>query len=187
MKKLLYSFILIFCSITIAQAGGDPIKKFYRKYKKKDQVFNITLPGVLTRTCVGIASLFVHDKEARAGLKLARKAKGIRVLVDEGQQVSKAAGKALIRDLRQKGNMEQLVAIKDDGNYTVIMGKINGKKIKKIVVINFSEDQFTMVAIKSRLKMKHINKMLKALQRKSRKEKAKHKKKTVEKKKEPMA
>lgn len=186
MKKLIYSLILIFCSITIAQAGGDPIKKFYRKYKKKDQVRNIALPGVLTRTCVGIASIFVHDKESRAALKLARKAKGIRVLVDEGHQIPKSAGKALLRELRKKNNMEPLITIRDNGNHTVIMGKIKGDKIKKIVVVNFSDDEFTMVAVKSRIKVKDINKMLRVYQRKNRKENKKEEK-AVKKGKGPVA
>lgn len=186
MKKLIYSLILIFCSITIAQAGGDPIKKFYRKYKKGKDVHNIALPGVLTRTCVGIASVFVQDKEIKAALKVARKVKGVRVLVDEGHQVPKAAGKGLIRELQQKNNMESLLTVRENGNYTVIMGQIKGEKIKKIVVINFSEDQFAMVAVKSRIKVKDINKMLKVFQRKKRKEKKKEKKK-MEKKKEPIA
>ena len=177
MKKLTYSLILIFCSITIAQAGGDPIKKFYRKYKKRDQVRNIALPGFLTQTGVAIANIFVRDKETKAVLKLARKAKGIRVLVDEGHQVPKSAGKALIRELRQKNNMEQLVTVREDGNYTVIMGQIKGKKIKKVVVINFSEDEFTMVAVKSRIKVKDINKMIKVFKRMERKEEKKEKKK----------
>jgi len=187
MKKLIYSLLFVFCSITLAQAGGDPIKKFYRKHKKKDQVFNIALPGILTRTCVGLARIFVHDEEAKAGLKLAKKVKGIRVLVDKGQQVSKAAGKMLIRDLREQGSMETLVSVRENGNHTYVMGKVKGNKIKKIVVINFSEDQFTMVAVKSRLKMKHVNQLLNVLQKKKKKEKAKKKKKAEEKKKEPIA
>jgi hypothetical protein len=182
MKKIIYSLILIFCSITIAQAGGDPIKKFYRKYKKQKNVRNIALPGVLTRASIGIASLFIRDPEVKAGLKVARKVRGIRVLVDEGHQVPKSAGQALIRELQQKNNMEQLVTVREDGNYTVVMGQIKGKKIKKIVVVNFSEDQFAMVAVKSRIKVKHINKMIKAFQRKERKRKKKE-----EKQKEPMA
>lgn len=176
MKKLTYSLFLIFCSITIAQAGGDPIKKFYRKYKKGDQVFNIALPGVLTRTCIGVARIFVHDEEAKAGLKLAKKAKGIRVLVDNGHQVPKAAGKSLIRELREKSSMETLVSVRENGNHTVIMGKVKGKKIKKIVVITFSEDQFTMVAVKSRLKIKHVNELIKVLQSKQKKKEAERQK-----------
>jgi len=187
MKKLIYSLLFLFCSITIAQAGGDPIKKFYRKYKKKDQVFNIALPGILTQTCVGLARIFVHDEEAKAGLKLAKKVKGIRVLVDNGHHVSKAAGKTLIRDLRTQGDMETLVSVRENGNHTYVMGKVKGNKIKKIVVITFADDQFTMVAVKSRLKMKHVNRLINVLQKKKKKAKAKKEKEDLEKKKEPMA
>ena len=150
MKKIIYAFLLIFCSITIAEAGGDPIKKFYRKYKKKDEVFNIALPGVLTRTGVGIARMFTKDEDAKAGLKLAKKMKGIRVLVDNGQQVSMDEGKLLIKELRQQGNLETLIASRENGNHTVIMGELKEDKVKKIVVVTFAEDHFTMVAAKSR-------------------------------------
>lgn len=189
MKKLMYPllFLFIFCSVTAAQAGGDPIKKFYRKYKKRDQVFNIAIPGVLTRTCVGLARIFVHDEEAKEGLKLARKMKEVRVLVDNENQVPKAARKKLIRNLRSQGSMETLVSVRENGNYTVIMGQIKGKKIKKIVVITFSDDKFTMVAVKSRLKVKHINRLVKVLQRKQKKDKIKKEKEKEVEKKEPMA
>jgi len=187
MKKLIHTLVFIFCFITIAQAGGDPIKKFYKKYKKRDQVFNIAIPGVLTRTCVGIARIFVHDDEAKEGLKLARKMKGVRVLVDNGHQVPKAAGKELIRNLRAQSHMEPLVSVREKGKHTVIMGQIKGKKIKKIVVVTFSEDQFTMVAAKSRLKIKHINRLIKVLQKKQRKKKAKKKQEKEVERVEPMA
>ena len=186
MKRILYALIFLFGSITMAQANGDPIKKFYRKYKKRDQVFNITLPGVLTRTCIGLARIFVHDEEAKAGLKLARKMKGIRVLVDNGHQISKAAGKALVSDLRSQSNMETLVSVRENGNLTVIMGQMKGKKIKKIVVVSFAEGHFTMVAVKSRLKIKHVNQLIKVLQK--RQERKKDKEKETEKEKNvPMA
>ena len=168
MKKLIYSLVLvfIFCSISEAQAGGDPVKQFYRKYKKEDQVFNIVLPGVLTRTCVGIARLYVNDEDAKEGLKLARKMKGIRVLVDNGNQVSKTDRKKLIQDLTLQRNLERLISVRENGNDIVIMGQIKGEKIKKIVVVTFSEGQFTMVAAKSRLKIKHVNQLIKTLQKK---------------------
>ncbi len=171
MKKIIYPLILvfIFCSISIAQAGGDPVKKFYRKHKHKDHVFNITLPEVLTRTCVGIARIFTKDEEAKEGLKLAKKMKGIRVLVDNGNQVAKAAGKELIRDLESKGHMERLISVRENGSHIVIMGQIKGEKIKKIVVVTFAEGQFTMVAAKSRLKIKHVNQLIKVLQKKQEK------------------
>jgi len=179
MKKITYSLILVFCcSVTLAQAGGDPVKKFYRKYKKKDQVRNIYLPGILTRTGVGIARAFVKNNEAKAGLKLAKKMKGLRVLVDNGHQISKAERKSLIRDLMRQGKMETIVRVRDGDSYTVIMGQIKNKKIKEIVIINIGEDEFTMVAAKSRLKVKHINRLLRSLQKKKRKER---------KRKEPIA
>lgn len=172
MKKLIYTLVLIFCSVTLLQAGGDPIRKFYRKYKKREQVFNIAIPGLLTRTCVGVARIFVHDEEAKEGLKLARKMKGFRVLVDNGHQVPRAAGKGLIRELRTQKNMETLISVREKGSQTVIMGQIKGKKIKKIVVVTFSEDSFTMVAVKSRLKVKHVNRLINVLQKKQKRKKA---------------
>jgi len=186
MKRILYALIILFGFVTIAEASGDPIKNFYRKYKKRDQVFNIALPGVLTRTCIGMARIFVHDEEAKAGLKLARKMKGIRLLVDNGHQIPKAAGKALIKDLGSQSNMETLVSVRENGNYTVVMGQIKGKKIKKIVVIAFEEGHFTMVAVKSRLKIKHVNQLIKALQKRAQKKKDKQKE-TEKEKNSPMA
>lgn len=171
MKKTIYSLLLIFCSITIAQAGGDPVKKFYRKYKKRDQVFNIALPGILTQTSVGIARLFTRDKEARAVLKLARKMKGVRVLVDKTQQVPNSAARSLMNDLRAQGKMETLMVSRENGEQTWVMGNIKGDKVKKIVVVVFANDQFTMVAAKSRMKVKDVNRLIKVLQKNEEQEK----------------
>jgi len=170
MKNIIYTFLLIFCSITVAQAGGDPIKKFYRKYKKKDEVFNIALPGILTRTGVGIARMFTKDEEAKAGLKLAKKMKGIRMLVDNGQQVPKAEGKLLIQELVQQGELETLISSRENGNHMVIMGQLKGDKVKKIVVVTFAEDHFTMVAAKSRLRIKDVNQLIKVMEHQNNKE-----------------
>jgi len=150
MKKIIYAFLLIFCSITVAEASGDPIKKFYREYKKKDQVF-----------------MFTKDEDVKAGLKLAKKMKNVRVLVDNGQQVPLAAGKNLIKDLRLQGNLETLIAMRKNGSHTVIMGQLKGDKIKKIVVITFAEDEFTMIAAKSRLKIKDVNHLIYVLENKN--------------------
>ena len=167
MKKIIYAFLLIFCSITVAEASGDPIKTFYREYKKKDQVFNITLPGLLTTPCVGIARMFTKDKDVKAGLKLAKKMKNVRVLVDNGQQVTLAAGKNLIKDLRRQGNLETLIAMRENDSHTVIMGQLKGDKVKKIVVITFKEDEFMMVAANSRLKIKDVNHLIYVLENKN--------------------
>ena len=116
---------------------------------------------------MGIARMFTKDKDVKAGLKLAKKMKNVRVLVDNGQQVPLAAGKNLVKDLRLQGNLETLIAMRENDSHTVIMGQLKGDKVKKIVVITFTEDEFMMVAAKSRLKIKDVNHLIYVLENKN--------------------
>lgn len=171
MKKIAYTLIMVWVAATMLQAeGGDPVKKLYRKFKKQDQVFNIVLPGILVRTCVGMARPFIHDPEAKAGLKIARKIRGIRVLSDEGNNITEADAKHLISQLRKNRKLEPLLITCDKGAQTWIMGNVKRNRLKRLVVVTYNEDGFTMVSVRSRLKMKHVNDLIRKLNKKMKKE-----------------
>lgn len=165
MKNLWILVALVCFSISLLDAQNKPIRKFYRKFKKKENVSNIALPGIVVRTGVGIASWFVKEEEEKQALKLAKKVKGIRVLSDEsGRFITRSDMKNLAMELQaQRKSFEPLMIVREKGSLVYLLGRIKRNKIKQLVILTHEEGEATMVSVKSRLKMKHLNKFMESM------------------------
>lgn len=165
MKKLwILVMMLLFCVLCV-EAQNRHIRKFYRKYKKKENVENIVLPGFVIRTGGMIARWVVKEPEEKQALKLLKKMKGVRVLTDDhGQHIGRNDVRLLAARLNQSKRFEPLMMVREKGAVMYLFGRLKGEKIKQIVVLTHEEGGATLVSVKARLKMKHLNQFLRMMQ-----------------------
>lgn len=156
---LLFILMLPFCT----QAQNRSIKNFYHKYKRSENTTNFVLPGFLVWFGTGIANEITDDEEAKLFLKFAKKFKTMRLLVmEEGNVVTAEDYKKLVQGARSS-NYEELISIKDKGQDIRIMGRGKKDKLKNLLVLVSSEDGFVMMNMKTKIKVKDLNRLVNEL------------------------
>lgn len=159
MKNLLL-LIFLFTIPFAAQSQNRGIKNFYHKYKKTEGTHNFVLPGFLIWLSTGVANEIVDDPEAKVALKFARKFKTMRLLtMEDGNNVTKEDYKNLVASAK-KGNYEELISVKEKGTKIHIMGRGKKGKFKNLLVLVSEEDSFTMMNMKTNIKVKDINRLI---------------------------
>ena len=160
MKNALALLLLLVFSITL-NAQDLNIKKFYRHYKKYDNTTNFVVPGFLIRLGTGIARDMVKTDEEYEMLHLLRSVRKLRILVSEDDNpVSKEDFNGLIKNVRNAA-FDDLISVRDEETNVQIMVKENGKKITGIFILVSDEGEFMMLHMKTRLKYKDINRIIK--------------------------
>ena len=158
MKNLLLfvfalSMLLTSCASEPNTAGG-----FYTKYKKKEGVQNIKLPGWLIWSGSGIAKSFVKDPDVKAGLKLAKKVKKLRfMMAEEYNPIPANEIKGFIANLRQN-DFEDLIYVREGTTNVSIMVRLQDEKekIKDLMILVNEEDQFVFISAKTKIKYQDI-------------------------------
>jgi len=160
MKSLLFTIIFTLAGITIIEAQ-KPAADFYREHKREDGVRNFKIPGWLMWFGSGIAYDIVEDEEAKAVLKLARKVKKMRLMVVEDHNpIPAKAVRNFVSESRRSGYSD-LIYVRDGETEVNIMGRIKkNDKFKDLVIMVSEADEFVFFHMKSNIKMKDLNEML---------------------------
>lgn len=160
------NFSVIICLLAIPLLGmaqKSQLKKFYKKYKSYENTTKMTVPGWLIGFGAGMARWFVDDPQARAALKLAKKIKRLRLLVMEGQNpVRNSDMKNLVLAVR-KASYEDFVQVRDGNTRVTFMIRERNDKIRNLLIFVSEEDEFILLDLKSKLKIEHINRLLRML------------------------
>lgn len=135
----------------------------YWKYKDYDGAISVALP----RWTTGLGSLFLKEKDDR---KLLRKVHKVRVLVF--QDKNPISDKDMRKFMRKAGrrNLDELVTVRSGTTRVHILAKERRKAIRKVVVLFKSDEGSGMVTMKGKFKLNDINKTIKKVQEKSKKE-----------------
>jgi hypothetical protein len=133
----------------------------YWKYKDYDGAIALSVPGWTAK----LGSLFVDEK---AGKKVLRKVKRVRVLVfQDDNPIGLKDFKKFNRKAKRR-NLDELVTVRDGKTRVQIYGKMKRNTIRKIVVFFSSPDEGAgMVSLKGKFNLKDINKTLNQVGKKS--------------------
>lgn len=159
----LLSLALIFSLALSSCSSPKTTAQFYQSQKRKKGVTNFKLPGWAVWTGAGIAKVFVKEPQAKAALKLARKAGKIRFMTTEeaglisNQDLSKFVG-----ELKQNG-YEDLIHVRESNTLVSIMARDKKDKLRNLLVLVNEEDTFVFFDIKSRLKYEEIGDLIEYL------------------------
>ncbi len=162
MKSRLLVICCILLGITTLEAQ-NPAVDFYRQHKRSEGVRNFKIPGWLVWLGSGITHEIVKDEndKAKAALKLARKVKKMRLLVVEDYNpIPTMAVNNFMRDSRRSGYSD-LIYVRDGETTVNIMGRIKkNEKFRDLIIMVSEENEFVFFHMKSNIKMKDLNNML---------------------------
>ena len=182
MKKY---FFLIFISSIFFTSCGKPSSSaaFYSRYKHTQGVQNMKVPGWLIWMGSGIARPFVKDKEAKAGLRLAKRVKKLRLLIaEDANPIPYADIQGFTQNLRQN-NYEDLIFVKEGETMVTIMAKDKRERIKDLLILVHEEDEFVFFSAKTNIKYDDLSKIIQQFQQDLKEEEEDQKKQRASKKK----
>jgi hypothetical protein len=174
MRLLTIAFIglaifLSSCSSTKSVSG------FYHAHKRDEGTVNFRVPGFLIWLASGIAYESVDEPETRAGLAVAKKIKGMRVMVNEDRnEIPAEEVNQLISNLR-KDRYEDLFYVKDGSTTFSLMVREKREKIKRMFILVQEPDEFVLMELKTSLKIKDIQELIKSFKEEIKIEKPKEK------------
>ena len=157
MKNTLILIVLLFSVCGSAFAQNKTVRKFFRQHKHTPDGVHFTVPGALVWMGTGIAKAAVQSPEEKLLLKMAQRFGGTKVLVTPtpDNRVSHDV-RLLVADLQQVNGYDPLITVQTGEGQVHIMGKENGKKFKRFMILVEGEDGLVMISAKTRLKYKKM-------------------------------
>jgi len=160
MKNLLLLTLLLLIPFIGNGQYNTGVKGFYHKYKKSDNAKGFVLPGFMVWLGAGIAKSAVDEPEAKIALRFMKKFKTMRFLImEEGHQVDEEDFLQLIYSARRQ-NYEPMISFKGNGEHVQIFAKGKKDKLKKLLILVKSEDEFVMMDMKTKIKVKDLNRLV---------------------------
>lgn len=138
------------------------IKRFYKKYKRTENTFNMNAPGWLIRLGVSIAAKDMNDDPSeKAALSLVKKIRKARLLLMEDKRhLDDGDLSAFFIELANEG-FESVVETRDEGSEVDVMVVYDKEYIKKMIVLVNEEDSFSMLALKTKIHEDDLEDVLK--------------------------
>lgn len=163
MKK--YFFLILLSPIFLSSCSKPSTSgAFYSRYKHTEGVTSMKVPGWLIWMGSGVARPFVDDKEVKAGLRLAKKVKKLRLLVaEDANPIPYAAIQDFTQNLRQN-EYDDLIFVKEAETMVTIMAKDKRERIKDLLILVHEEDEFVFFSAKTNIKYDDLSKIIQQFQ-----------------------
>ena len=134
--------------------------QFYHTHKVKEGVINFKIPGIVTWMGSGIARKAVKDPSAKAALKLAQKARRMRIMVAEDVSIiSNSEIYSFISNIKKNG-YEDLIQVRDGSTLVTIMARDKNERLRNLLILVNEEDNFVYFDLKSRMKYEDLSDMI---------------------------
>ncbi|MEM8909551.1 MAG: DUF4252 domain-containing protein [Bacteroidota bacterium] len=161
------NFILFFCLVAFTSglnAQSQSLKQFYKKHKRTENTFNLNAGGWLVRLGATFVRMGMEDETEKQLVKqLAKRVRRARILVMEDKNVVQPAEiRSLIQEVRKDG-FEDLIEVREDGDHVNIMIREEGETIKEMFILVREPDELVFLALKTKIKTKHLNRLVKLL------------------------
>ena len=160
MKNITIITLLLLIPIIGSAQYMTGVKGFYHKYKKSDNAKGFVLPGFMIWLGAGIGKAAVDEPEAKIALRFAKKFKTMRFLVmEDGHSVTEEDFLQLVY-AAQKQNYEPMISVRERGQDVQIFAKGKKDKLKKILILVKSDDEFVMMDMKTKIRTKDLNRLI---------------------------
>lgn len=154
MKNLFVLLSIVF----ISSCSRSPVHSFIDNYNQEDNTLSFTIPGWIVRGGTSMAFKDLGDESDQAGLNLMAKSLGkVRVLVAKEGVVPIIAVKELIISAKDH-HYEEYVTVRENGKIVNVMVKQDKDKVKNLLVIASTDDEFVIAHIDSNLSMDELQK-----------------------------
>ena len=160
MKNLLTAILILAIPFS-GFCQNKSINKFYRQYKKGDEVKNFKVPGFLINLGGKIGKNHVDGEIEKMAMNLIKYVKGTRIMFSEdgaGNIPPKAVGQ-LSKDVKKHG-FDDWIQVRSEETRVSIMAREKKGKIKNMMILVDAEDSFVMLSMKMKLKSEHLAKFI---------------------------
>jgi hypothetical protein len=152
-KTVLFSVLILFLFSACEYESG--VSEAFTKYRFKDGVTTITVPGWVIRLAARWGDL---DKNERELLQSIDKVK-ILSIEDIDLNARSNLHKEFYNVIRENSEMEELMVVRDGNDQVTIFGVADEKSIKELLILVGGEDN-AMVYVKGRLKPEMISRFM---------------------------
>ena len=160
MKNLFLITMLLLIPLLSSAQYMTGVKGFYHKYKKSDNAQGFVLPGFMVWLGAGIAKSAIDEPEAKIALRFMKKFKTMRFLImEDGHQVTDEDYLQLVYSA-QKQNYEPMISVREKGQDIQIFAKGKKDKLKRLLILVKSEDEFVMMDMKTKIRTKDLNRLI---------------------------
>lgn len=154
---LIGSFCLCSCGTPKSVAG------FYQKHKRKKGVRNVKLPGWVIWAGTGIAHDIAKDEDVKTALRFAKKIKKLRfMLAEEENAIPPEEIQSFVENIKAE-DYEDLIFVKDGDTKVNMLIKDKNEKLKDMVFLVNTEEEFVFFSMKSNIKYEDVTNLVKSL------------------------
>ncbi len=150
-------YLIIFAMLllpAIPSMGQSPaIDDFFTKYKQSDDAVSLSIGRVL----IHIGSWFIEDPAARS---IARKAKHLRLLSSENQNMVDPKDIEILKDELHIDGFESLMTVRSEGSLLEILGRDDRDVLRNLILLMNEEDEFALVSIKCKMTYDELQQLI---------------------------
>ena len=149
-KTVLFSFLFIFLFTACETESG--VSEAFTKYRFKDGVTTITVPGWAIRLASRLGDLEKNERE------LLQSIDKVKILAIEDKDLNARSNlhKEFYSAIRENSEMEELLVVRDGNEQITIFGIADENSIKELLILVGGNDN-ALVYVKGRLKPELIS------------------------------
>lgn len=154
MKKfipILFAFLFVFSSCSYEPG----VSEAFAKYRFKDGVVNVTVPGWVIGLAAKMGDLEESEKELLDCIDKVR----VLAVDDDNLNAKINLHEEFYEQVNKKGNFEELLIVREEGEEVTVFGKMDDSVIKEMLVLVGGEDN-AMIYIKGELTPEMLNEHL---------------------------
>lgn len=151
MKKL--SFLLFAVILVFASCSYEPgVSEAYTKYRFKDGVTTVTVPGWAIGLAAGFADLEESEQEILESIDLVK----VLAIEDDDLNARTNLHKEFYAEINKKGTYEELLVVRNESESVTIFGRMDEDVIREMVILVGGDDN-AMVYIKGEISPDLLN------------------------------
>ncbi len=153
--KRIYLFSILFVFLFSACEYESGVTEAFSKYRYKEGVTTITVPGWAIRLAARWGDLDRNERE------LLQSIDKVKILAIEDQDLNAKSNlhKEFYSTVRENSEMEELMVVRDGNDQLTIFGIADEKSIKELLILIGGDDN-AMVYVKGRLKPELISRFM---------------------------
>ena len=165
MKKIILAFMLMgMLYPNLAKAQTKAINTFYKKNKKIEGANSASIPGVAIDIAASIVKFSAETEQDKQAVKLLRKVNKLKFLNVENNSADLLEDLKQLKSALKKDSFDEMLSVRSEGTRLEFMVRPRNGKLKNIFLTIIEDGEVNMVSLKTRIKLKDIQKLINSLQ-----------------------